>query len=120
MRMNDRLSWILEQLRDDRGATLGEPQPEAPDRTAMDSGVYGAAWTEYHRRLRDWKVHHRQALDGVVPLRLAGWLGRAPTHSETTLFSRAYAEGERRGLWRCLRDRGRTWALQLVPEDEAR
>lgn len=71
------------------------------------------AWTH-----RDWADRQQDAGNCIVPMNLAGWLGRPPTQSETVLFSRAYAEGERRRVWWRLRANGKTYALQLRGADD--
>jgi hypothetical protein len=61
------------------------------------------------------RVRHARA--GLVPMNLAGWLGRVPTNSECVLFHREYLRLEALGLIeRCnLRGGRRTSHLRLTP-----
>ena len=63
------------------------------------------------------RITVRNAQAGLVPMNLAGWLGRAPTNSEHVLFHREYLRLEGMGLLeRCSLTGGRrTTHLRLTP-----
>lgn len=109
MTMTMRLRWVLKQVQADIAAAMAETEPERPEARLWD---LHRAWQLEHEA---WRERREDAEAGIAPIQLRAWLDRPPTHSETTLFSRAYAEGERRGWWRVLRtDGGRAWGLALV------
>jgi hypothetical protein len=66
------------------------------------------------------RIIARNASAGLVPMNLAGWLGRAPTNSEHVLFHREYLRLEDMGLIeRCNLTGGRrTTHLRLTPEGQ--
>jgi hypothetical protein len=59
----------------------------------------------------------RDARVGLVPMNLAGWIGREPTNSECVLFHREYARLEGMGLIERWNPHGgrRTSHLKLTP-----
>ena len=66
------------------------------------------------------RIIARNAQAGLVPMNLAGWLGRAPTNSEHVLFHREYLRLEDMGLIeRCNLTGGRrTTHLRLTPDGQ--
>ena len=67
--------------------------------------------------LRRHRITVRNAQNGLVPMNLAGWLGRAPTHSDHVLFHREYLRLEGMGLIQRVSLTGgrRTTHLRLTP-----
>lgn len=120
MTMAERLAWLRSKALADLEAMRAEPEPQQPARAEHGPNTYVSVWQQYCHAREDWRLTQELVAGSVAPLRVRDWLGRPPTHSETTLFSRAYAEGEARGLWRVLRtDAGRAWALELTGVGDA-
>jgi len=63
------------------------------------------------------RITVRNAQNGLVPMNLAGWLGRAPTNSDHVLFHREYLRLEGMGLIERISLTGgrRTTHLRLTP-----
>lgn len=63
------------------------------------------------------RITIRNAQNGLVPMNLAGWLGRAPTNSDHVLFHREYLRLEGMGLIQRVSLTGgrRTTHLRLTP-----
>ena len=63
------------------------------------------------------RITVRNAQDGLVPMNLPGWLGRAPTNSDHVLFHREYLRLEGMGLIQRVSLTGgrRTTHLRLTP-----
>jgi hypothetical protein len=63
------------------------------------------------------RITVRNARNGIVPMNLPGWLGRAPTNSDHVLFHREYLRLEDMGLIQRVSFTGsrRTTHLRLTP-----
>ena len=63
------------------------------------------------------RITVRNAQNGLVPMNLSGWLGRAPTNSDHVLFHREYLRLEGMGLIQRVSLTGgrRTTHLRLTP-----
>ena len=119
MTSEERALWIREWALADLAAVLTEPAPAPPSRPSSGATGEMADWWRHGRQLDEWRERRQRAGAGIVPLRLAGWLGRRPTPTEAVQFHRAYLWGERAGWWRRLKTEGRTWALELVERSPA-
>lgn len=84
MFLNDRQRQILLGVLEDRQrlAAMDPAQPGIP---------YGPARGAHRLRVR-------RAREGLVPMNLAGWIGRDPTNSDRVLFHRACVRLEGMGL----------------------
>jgi len=69
---------------------------------------------EYEDQLAEWEKLRELADQNTVPLDLPRWLGRSPTPSESSMFSRCYRAGERRGYWERIKSGKRTLGLRLL------
>lgn len=82
----------------------------------------GLPWGDPHSMPRDALGRHRlrvrEAREGLVPMNLDGWIGRAPTNSDCVLHHREYARLEGMGLLERHNPHGgrRTSHLRLTAE----
>jgi len=84
MHLNDRQKLVLLGVLEDQQRLLELP-------CGRDIGF---SHDEVGRR----RVLVRHAIDGLVPMNLADWIGRAPTNSDCVLFHREYQRLEAMGL----------------------
>ena len=84
MKLNERQRLILMGLLRD--------QRELSEMDSTDSGIPRG------RALGSHRLRIRLAREGLVPMNLAGWIGREPTNSERVLFHREYVRLEGMGL----------------------
>lgn len=76
-------------------AVLAGVLRDAEDLAAMEPATLGLP---YGRALGAVKMKIADAKAGYVPMNLAGWIGRAPSPSESVMFHRAYKRLEALGL----------------------
>lgn len=107
MRLNSRQKALLWGIRDDR-RRLAAVNISALD--GLSRGRYGLL----KRRTRLARER------GLVPMNLAGWLGRTPTNSDRVLYHREYVRLEAIGLIERHNLRGgrRTTHVRLTPAGE--